>query len=361
MPEPHGRGRIFDPLARVQCPVCQALRPRHDFDAAIVDGPCVRCRVGGARPSSFAPKASPPPRASFSATPTVAASTAEEPAPQRPPWAVPARSREVAVLRRKRLPAVREFVQHSHRPEWGTGIVVASSKSRVVVHFEQAGKKEVASVASLQPIADALVDRASTLRRIRDTLARPPGAQKRHALEAGGVAQGHGVLFANIGWSVKYDGSPVIGGHGWLRNSKSKELGCSEESLFEPEDGTYSGPLGRGRLPAVARLDVVFVARDPKLARDGHRVVALFRDVRIEAQDDGWLMATSRVVRLLSVRKRPLVKWPGRMSVRRWAKGSPRQNWPELLACYEELVAASAPKVRTRRRSLRAGAQRSRR
>lgn len=146
------------------------------------------------------------------------------------------------------------------------------------------------------------------------------------------------VLFVNIGWSERYDNTErPRGGHAWLNEpSGDAKHGSAEELLFKRR----CGPIGAGKVAKGPSLDVVFVAREPPAG--AHRVVALFRRCKLyQTETDAkdyplhWRVSSDCVV--LYARKRVKVKWPGRMSMRRWAKGGAR-NWPELLRAYNQLT-----------------------
>lgn len=148
------------------------------------------------------------------------------------------------------------------------------------------------------------------------------------------------VVFMNIGWNDTYDGTtPLQGSFGYFGTEEAEVEGISEEELFVPVRGKYKGPLGRGKIERKGRLDVVFTAINKKETGSPRRIVALFRDVEPEYNEEAeWWMAGSRDVLLLRGPDRPrLDYWPGHMGLRRWAKGGASTNHLELLRAYEAL------------------------
>ncbi len=168
------------------------------------------------------------------------------------------------------------------------------------------------------------------------------------------------VVFMNIGWSDAYDGTKAPQGNfKYFGTEKARREGISEEDLFIPARGVYRGPLGRGNVDHVGRLDVVYTAIHKQDHERPRRIVAVFHDVKLEYQEDGdWWWASSRNVRLLRVADRPrLDYWPGRMGMRRWATGGFGTNHDELLRAYESLMSSRAGKPdATTRGSRRDGA-----
>ncbi len=153
------------------------------------------------------------------------------------------------------------------------------------------------------------------------------------------------VLFMNIGWSDAYDGKQrPVGNFQYIDSKEARRDGISEEDLFVPRRGVYRGPLGRGRVDHVGRLDVVYTAINKQEAEHPRRVVAVFRDVEPKYQGDThWAWATSRTVTLLRAADRPRLDcWPGRMGMRRWAKRGFGTTHDELLRAYEAIMSSSS-------------------
>lgn len=164
------------------------------------------------------------------------------------------------------------------------------------------------------------------------------------------------ILFVNIGWAESYRGSEDIrGNHGFLRDHADDN---AEHSAFLPSrSGIYSCGIGRGAL-SVPSLDVVFVARHPEFG--GHYAVGLYQDASWELDDDAetrpWVRAHTIVAHLIPAGRRPKIKWPGKMDMRRWArravgdKGVAHEHlyhsYLEILALLERIrTAVPAPKA----------------
>lgn len=175
----------------------------------------------------------------------------------------------------------------------------------------------------------------------------PPRGRARDVTPAAPGTRGasHGVLFINIGWHERYDGSSLpTGNHGYLNSARAQVDGSSEDTLFVPRRGRYAGPLGRGAVPDFARLDVVFTAVDKDDPRRERQVVAIFRDCTPFPHDHDPTFMMVRAARdrvtcfPVSDRPRLRTRWPGHMNVRRWAIGGPSANWDELAGDYAELI-----------------------
>ncbi len=148
------------------------------------------------------------------------------------------------------------------------------------------------------------------------------------------------VLFVNIGWGQRYDGTEEIrGNHGWL---SLRADDCSEIAAFaETDGGLFRCGIGRGSI-AAERLDLVFVSRCPA---DGvRRVVGVYRNAWVfdwNDDPDSWKGAATKTAYLLPVGQRPPLRgWPGQQGVRRWAfrAGEKGREHPSLMAAYEGLV-----------------------
>lgn len=155
------------------------------------------------------------------------------------------------------------------------------------------------------------------------------------------------VLFVNVGWGEKYDGSEIIrGGHRYLKEHGDD---CSEMYAFKPRRGLFRCGIGKGKVTA-PRFDVALVARQPD--RAVHRIVGMYKNAWFEPElQEGygvWGWAVTRTAHGLPVGARPEIKWPGAMGMRRWA-----DNHPELKAAYANLRSrriASGSRPRARRR-----------
>ncbi len=145
------------------------------------------------------------------------------------------------------------------------------------------------------------------------------------------------VLFANIGWSIDYDGSESVrGGHGFLRRHAADS---AEGAAFRKgDDGLYRCGVGRGRLPP--EMHVALVARDP--ADRQRRVVGLYaaaredRDVASPDPGAGWRSVATAHARMFPADDRPPVeKWVGR--VRLWARNDTGKTHAALAALFNRL------------------------
>jgi hypothetical protein len=148
------------------------------------------------------------------------------------------------------------------------------------------------------------------------------------------------VLFVNIGWADRYDGTEWIrGAHSFLEEHGDD---CSESRAFlADDDGTYWCGIGHGVVPA-DRIDIVFTAIRP--ADRTRRVVLLYRDAEpcSHKPGDTWQNAAARRAYLFRANDRPLVTyWPGHMNMRRWAlePSADKPKHPPLLALYQRVLA----------------------
>ena len=151
------------------------------------------------------------------------------------------------------------------------------------------------------------------------------------------------VLFVNIGWAQRYDGTETVqGNHGWLREHPDDN--SEMEAFLRDRNGLYWCGIGTGRVNVDA-LDVVFVAL---YQGEGHRAVLLYRDARCTYDSDGanpYARASTRKAWLIPVANRPAVEWPGRMSMRRWAyrAGARGKEWPGLADTYRTILTLVSP------------------
>lgn len=140
------------------------------------------------------------------------------------------------------------------------------------------------------------------------------------------------VLFVNVGWAKKYDGTEtIVGNHRYLAKHGDD---CSEGSAFKRRYGVFRCGIGAGRVEP-RRFDVVVVARQPD--RPVHRIVGIYRDAeytdQFPHQPGSWGIAIARRARLLPVGARPAIEWPGAMGMRRWAA-----KHPGLQEAYQRLL-----------------------
>lgn len=150
------------------------------------------------------------------------------------------------------------------------------------------------------------------------------------------------ILFVNIGWAEHYRGDEEIrGNHGHLRKFANDN---AEHAAFLPDQrGVYTCGIGEGTVRA-SRLDVVFVARHPE--KGGHYAVGLYRNASWTADNGSeikpWLRAHTTTAFLIFTRDRPIVDWPGKMNMRRWAKrafGDKGREYEHLYQCYQNVLA----------------------
>ena len=155
------------------------------------------------------------------------------------------------------------------------------------------------------------------------------------------------VLFVNIGWAERYDGTEdVHGNHRWLREHAGDN---SEMRAFTPmgEDRRFWCGIGRGQLSA-REVDIVFVALEP-LSHE-HRAVGIYRHAQWEPDDEAsnpWVRAWTKDAALIPATNRPSIAWPGKMSMRRWADrgggDSPGREWPDLYKSYIAICGQLVP------------------
>lgn len=123
------------------------------------------------------------------------------------------------------------------------------------------------------------------------------------------------VVFVNIGWTVKYNGSEaVVGNHRHLQDHPGERVG--ESKAFGRVRGYFECGIGNGRAPE--RFHAVFVARDPgsRLLR----VVGLYANAQADIGGANWAFASTYSAVRIPVERRPIVaKWPGGQGMRRWA------------------------------------------
>jgi hypothetical protein len=69
------------------------------------------------------------------------------------------------------------------------------------------------------------------------------------------------VLFVNIGWAIRYDGTEIIlGNHRYITENPGKKVG--ESGAFAQNNGLFHCGIGIGQ-HTPSPLHIVFVARDP--------------------------------------------------------------------------------------------------
>lgn len=147
------------------------------------------------------------------------------------------------------------------------------------------------------------------------------------------------VLFVNIGWAERYDGSEEIqGNHTWLQEHPDD---CSEMAAFAKDaDGLVECWIGWG-IVNVERTDIVFVARKPD--ENGHRVVGMYFDPIITDRSEESRASCGAYTgdyKLWKTPDRLRIEWPGRMGLRRWAyrAGGSGTEHPNLYVAYRKLL-----------------------
>lgn len=164
----------------------------------------------------------------------------------------------------------------------------------------------------------------------------PLSARARAAL-----SQVRPVLFVNIGWAARYDGTEaVVGGHGYLNHGPHKP---GETFAFTPRRGFFRCGIGPGVIDSKA-IHVVFVAREP--GTNAMRLVGVYANAEPiqepAPKGNAWVTARTKEAWLLSPVHRPLVLyWPGRMGMRRWARKHDGEGHLTLLAAFLTLTGQS--------------------
>src|SRR5690349_4001527 len=69
------------------------------------------------------------------------------------------------------------------------------------------------------------------------------------------------ILFVNIGWAVRYDGTEtIVGNHRYIRQNPGERVG--ESRAFIAKNGFCQCAIGYGATPSEP-IHIVFLARDP--------------------------------------------------------------------------------------------------
>jgi hypothetical protein len=150
------------------------------------------------------------------------------------------------------------------------------------------------------------------------------------------IASNLPVLFVNVGWAINYDGTETISGnHQYLRQHPKAVVG--ESAAFGAlKDGIFKCGIGVGELQAQT-LHVVLVARDP-----GDRilkVIGLYAAAEVSMEQDNWAVGRTRFARRIPVeRRQPVLDWPGKQGMRRWALRNGQIEHAGLFTLYRQLT-----------------------
>jgi hypothetical protein len=154
------------------------------------------------------------------------------------------------------------------------------------------------------------------------------------------------VLFVNIGWASKYDGRHQIqGNHADIKNQGGNPSTLSEGKAFLPGSTgfVYCG-AGDGRVTPDSSIDVVFVARNPRLRN--HEIVGIYFEPSFSYKP--WTNAKGNVVTWADAytkhfielldNQRPGIAWPPGRSMRRWVRRRSTIRYSALFNQYVALI-----------------------
>jgi hypothetical protein len=143
------------------------------------------------------------------------------------------------------------------------------------------------------------------------------------------------VLFVNIGWAIRYDGTEIIlGNHGYIKEHPGAKVG--ESGAFARNNGLFRCGIGTGQ-HTPSPLHIVFVARDP--GDQFLKVVGVYVAAEVSINADHWAVARTRLVERIPIEKRrPVVGWPGTHGMRRWARQNGEPEHENLLALFLSLA-----------------------
>jgi hypothetical protein len=154
------------------------------------------------------------------------------------------------------------------------------------------------------------------------------------------------VVFVNIGWAIRYDGTETIrGGHKHIKENPGKSVGESR-AFIARNDGRCQCGVGIGQAPEP--IHIVLVARDP-----GDRilkVVGIYAAAGITGEKANWAVARTQFAeRLPANRRYPVIGWPAGQGMRRWAKRNGAPEHQSLLTLFariaEDLGRGEPPRV----------------
>jgi hypothetical protein len=166
------------------------------------------------------------------------------------------------------------------------------------------------------------------------------------------------VLFVNIGWAERYDGTQEIqGDFAFISANNGDPDRVSEGRAFLPDArGEVTCGVGRGRVNPFQSVDVVFVACNPRTRQ--YEIVGVyhepeFRNEPTTSQSGNTYNWAYAVAGPNSFREflgggRMTIEWPRGRDPRRWARRwehgrggrpVPVVKYPPLLAAYIQLLA----------------------
>lgn len=143
------------------------------------------------------------------------------------------------------------------------------------------------------------------------------------------------VLFVNIGWAIRYDGTETIrGNHKYIRQNPGAAVGESSAFITQ-SNGIFQCGIGIGQAPSP--LHIVFVARDP--SDDRIKVVGVYAAANTSVEEKNWGVARTNFAERLPVEKRQhIVGWPAGQGMRRWAIRNGQPEHQSLLKFFESLA-----------------------
>jgi hypothetical protein len=143
------------------------------------------------------------------------------------------------------------------------------------------------------------------------------------------------ILFINIGWAVRYDGTETIrGNHKYIREHPGAAVGESR-AFVANHKRIFKCGIGYGKVPSP--LHIVFVARDP-----GDwmiKAVGIYVAANGKIDKDNWVFAKTKLAERIPVERRPYVLgWPTGQGMRRWAKCNGKPDHKNLLKIFLSLA-----------------------
>lgn len=143
------------------------------------------------------------------------------------------------------------------------------------------------------------------------------------------------VLFVNVGWAIRYDGTETIrGNHKYIREHPGAAVGESGAFIAQDE-GIFQCGIGYGQAPSP--LHIAFVARDPGDQRI--KVVGVYAAAKIMIDQNHWAVARTNFAERISVeRRQQIVGWPPGQGMRRWAKRNGKSEHQSLFKFFQSLA-----------------------
>jgi hypothetical protein len=154
------------------------------------------------------------------------------------------------------------------------------------------------------------------------------------------------VLFVNVGWAQRYDGSHTIfGNHGDIKRQSGNPSKLGEGKAFLPDStGHVRCVVGMGRIRPGSDIDVAFVARNPNTKQ--YQIVGIYHKPSFfsslwtnpKGRQEIWTDASTRDFIELVDNQRPNVEWPRGWSMRRWVRRRGTIYYPALFNKYVALI-----------------------